>query len=99
MDRQIKNKTGMVVRKSGNKTIIVEIERVVMHPKYKKYIRKRKKFHVHDEKNVCQLGDKVRIVETRPISKTKCWKVSEVVAKGLFIEKGVDDTATQKTEA
>ena len=96
MQRQIKNKTGVVIRKSGDKTVIVEVERFVMHPTYKKYIRKRKKFHVHDEKNVCQLGDKVKILETRPISKTKCWKVSNVIAKGLFVEKGIDDTASQK---
>lgn len=95
MQRQIKNKSGVVIRKSGDKSIIVEVERFVMHPTYKKYIRKRKKFHVHDEKNVCQLGDKVVIAETRPISKTKKWKVSSVVAKGLYIEKGVEDTAAQ----
>lgn len=93
MQRQIKNKSGVVIRKSGDKTVIVEVERFVMHPMYKKYIRKRKKFHVHDEKNVCQLGDKVTIVETRPISKTKSWKLLSVIEKGLYIEKGVDDTA------
>ena len=96
MNRQIKSKVGSVIRKSGDKTIIVEVERFVKHQQYGKYLRKRKKFHVHDEKNVCQLGDKVRIVETRPISKTKNWKVSSVIAKGLFIEKGVDDTAKQE---
>lgn len=96
MPRQIKSKTGVVIRKSGDKTVIVEVERFVLHPTYKKYLRKRKNFHVHDEKNVCQLGDKVSIIETRPISKTKCWKVSQVIAKGLFVEKGIDDTAKAK---
>ncbi|MBI2091707.1 MAG: 30S ribosomal protein S17 [Deltaproteobacteria bacterium] len=98
MQRQIKEKTGVVIRKSGDKTVIVEVERFVMHPKYKKFLRKRKNFHVHDEKNVCELGDKVRIVETRPISKLKSWKLASVVAKGLFIEKGIDDTAAQEKE-
>lgn len=98
MERQIKSKTGTVIRKSGDKTVIVEVERFVMHPTYKKYLRKRKKFHVHDEKNICQLGDKVRIVEARPISKMKRWELSSVIAKGLYIEKGVDDTAKAAEE-
>jgi len=98
MQKQIKNKTGMVIRKSGDKTVIVEVERAEMHPQYKKYIRKRKKFHCHDEGNICQLGDKVSISETRPISKTKRWKISSVIGKGLYIEKGVDDTARQAEE-
>ena|SRR3989338_9326626 len=96
MQRQTKTKTGSVIRKSGDKTVIVEVERFVMEPQYKKYIRRRKKFHVHDEKNVCELGDKVRIIESRPISKTKKWKLASVVGKGLYIEKGVDDTVKQK---
>jgi small subunit ribosomal protein S17 len=95
MQRQIKEKTGVVVRRSGDKTIIVEVERFVMHPKYKKFLRKRKNFHVHDEKNTCELGDKVKIVETRPISKLKSWKLAEIVARGLIIDKGIDDTAVQ----
>lgn len=99
MQKQIKNKTGVVIRRSGDKTVIVEVERLVMHPMYRKYIRKRKNFHVHDEKNVCQLGDKVKIIETRPISKTKTWKLSSVLEKGLFIEKGIDDTAAAKKES
>lgn len=98
MQRQIKNKTGMVIRKSGDKTVIVVVERFELHQQYKKYIRKRKKFHCHDAANICQLGDKVRIVETRPISKTKRWKVSSVIGKGLYVEKGVDDTARQAEE-
>ncbi|PIR17295.1 MAG: 30S ribosomal protein S17 [Deltaproteobacteria bacterium CG11_big_fil_rev_8_21_14_0_20_49_13] len=97
MQRQIKNKTGVVIRRSGDKSVIVEVERLVIHPTYKKYIRKRKKFHVHDDKNICQLGDKVRIIETRPISKTKCWKLSSVLAKGDYVEKGIDDTAVEKS--
>lgn len=89
---QRKTKTGSVIRKSGDKTVIVEVERFTQHPVFKKYIRKRKKFHVHDEKNVCQLGDVIEIVETRPISKTKSWKLSSIVKHGQYIEKGVEDT-------
>ncbi len=96
MDRQIKNKTGVVIRKSGDKTVIVEVERFVQHTKYGKYVRRRKKFHCHDEKNSCGLGDKVKIVETRPISKMKTWKIATVLSKGILFEKGIDDTAAAK---
>lgn len=96
MERQIKSKTGSVIRKSGNKSVIVLVERCVRHPEYQKYIRQRSKFHAHDEKNACQLGDKVKIVESRPISKTKRWRVAQIIEKGLFIEKGIDDTAAAK---
>lgn len=98
MQRQIKSKTGVVIRKSGDKTIIVEVERSVKHPEYGKYIRKRRNFHVHDEKNACQLGDRVEIIETRPLSKTKNWKIATIISKGLFIEKGIDDTAAAKEQ-
>lgn len=96
--RQIKTKTGVVIRKSTDKTVIVEVERLVMDKEFKKRLRKRKRFHVHDEKNACQAGDRVEIVECRPISKTKKWKVSEIVKHGLFVEKGIADTAVADKE-
>lgn len=96
MQRQIKSKIGSVIRKSSDKTVIVEVERTVMHEQYKKHIRERKNFHVHDEKNVCKLGDKVKIVECRPMSKTKRWAVASVIGSGLYVEKGVDDTVAAK---
>ena len=99
MDRQIKTKTGSVIRKSGDKSVIVLVERCVRHPVYNKYIRKRRNFHAHDEKNECKLGDRVMIAESRPISKMKKWRVTEIIASGLFIEKGVDDTANTKLQA
>ena len=77
-----KTLTGSVVRrgKSG-KTVVVSIERLTKHPFYGKYVKKRVRYAVHDEKGECKAGDKVSIVETRPISKTKRWRVIEVVEK------------------
>ena len=66
---------GFVVSDGADKTVVVEVERRVQHPLYKKYIRRRKKFHAHDEANEYHVGDKVRIRECRPISKRKTWEV------------------------
>lgn len=70
---------GVVVSDKGDKTITVLVERRVMHPVYKKFIKRSKRYHAHDEGNNCNVGDSVRIRECRPISKTKSW---EVVADG-----------------
>ncbi|CAO5683247.1 MAG: 30S ribosomal protein S17 [Holosporales bacterium] len=66
---------GVVVSSKANKTITVEVESNVMHPMYRKYIKRHKKYAAHDEANVCQVGQVVRIVECAPISKTKKWVV------------------------
>jgi len=66
---------GVVVSDKGNKTIIVKVERRMMHPIYKKFIRRSKKFAAHDENNVSKIGDVVRIRECAPISKTKTWEL------------------------
>lgn len=70
---------GKVVSNKGEKTINVLIHRLMKHPKYKKYIRKKSVFCAHDEKNTAQLGDIVNIYETRPLSKTKRWKLLEIL--------------------
>ena len=64
---------GVVVSDKGDKTIVVRVERRFKHPLYGKYVRASKKYHAHDEDNVCKVGETVRIVECRPISKTKKW--------------------------
>ena len=74
-----KSRVGVVVSDKMNKTIVVEVERRVPHPKYKKIVRKTSKFYVHDEAGEAKTGDKVRIEETRPISKLKCRKLAEVL--------------------
>jgi len=72
-------KTGTVISKKMNKTVTVQVERQIRHPLYKKTIRKKKSFLVHDEHEKCKVGDIVRIVETRPISKRKKWRVIEII--------------------
>ncbi len=66
---------GVVVSDKMDKTVVVRVERRVMHPIYKKFIRRSKKYHAHDENNQFKIGDTVRICECRPISKTKTWEV------------------------
>jgi small subunit ribosomal protein S17 len=75
------SKIGKVVGKSGRKTIKVNVERYMMHPVYKRYVRQSKRYLVHDENEVCDLGDKVRIIESAPLSARKRWRLSEVLAK------------------
>lgn len=72
--------TGVVVSNAMDKTIVVKIERQVAHPKYGKLMRKSNKIHAHDESNQCQVGDVVTVVESRPYSKTKTWKLLSVNA-------------------
>jgi small subunit ribosomal protein S17 len=76
-----KTKLGIVSGNKMDKTITVKVERKVKHPLYGKFVKKSTKFHAHDEKNECSVGDTVRIMETRPLSKTKRWRLVEVVEK------------------
>ena len=75
-------KVGRVVSDKMDKTVVVAVDRLTPHPLYKQTIRVTKKFHAHDEENQYRIGDVVRIGETRPLSKTKCWEVVEVITKG-----------------
>jgi len=77
---------GTVVSNRMDKTIVVLVERRIQHPLYKKYIRRSKKFHAHDQENQCQIGDTVRIEECRPLSKTKTWRLVSVVGHALAEE-------------
>jgi small subunit ribosomal protein S17 len=70
---------GVVVSNAMDKTIVVQVETLKMHPRYKKVIRRATKFHAHDERNEANIGDVVRIIETRPVSKTKNWRLAEIV--------------------
>ena len=74
---------GMVVSDKMNKTVTVMVERLVKHRLYKKYVRRRAQFAAHDELNACGIGDKVLITESRPLSKTKKWRVSKIVEKAV----------------
>lgn len=72
---------GQVVSNSMEKTITVSIERQLLHKRYKKYIKKRSRIWAHDEDDVCNVGDKVRVTSTRPLSKLKRWRVVEIIEK------------------
>jgi small subunit ribosomal protein S17 len=74
--------TGTVVSDAMQKTAVVSIERLVKHETYGKYVRRRNKFKVHDEKNECKVGDVVRFMETRPLSKDKRWRLLDFVQRG-----------------
>jgi small subunit ribosomal protein S17 len=74
---------GTVVSDKMDKTVIVIVERLVKHRLYKKYIRRRSKFTAHDENNTSKIGDKVLIIQSRPLSKTKRWRVSKIVEKAV----------------
>jgi small subunit ribosomal protein S17 len=76
-----KTRVGKVVSDRMEKTVVVSIDRLVKHPTYGRYIRQRSKFKVHDEKNECRVGDTIRFVETRPLSKDKRWRFVEFVER------------------
>jgi small subunit ribosomal protein S17 len=82
IDRNLRKiRIGVVSSNKMDKSIVVKVERKVKHPLYGKFVKKSTKFHAHDEKNECSIGDTVKIMETRPISKTKRWRLVEVVEK------------------
>jgi small subunit ribosomal protein S17 len=76
-----KTRVGKVVSDKMDKTAVVVIDRLVKHPQYKRYVRRRKKYAVHDETNQCRVGDTVRFMETRPLSKSKRWRLIEIVER------------------
>jgi small subunit ribosomal protein S17 len=78
MKRQV---VGVVVSNKMDKTVVVAVERMVKHAMYHKFIKRRTKFAAHDEQNSCQIGDKVVITESRPLSRSKRWRVSKIVEK------------------
>ncbi len=76
-----KTLTGVVSSDKMDKTVVVMVNRLVLHPVYKKYVRKRTKVKAHDEKNQCHIGDKVLLIETRPLSREKRWRVKEIIER------------------
>ena len=82
MERNLrKEKVGTVTSNKMEKSIVVSVERKVKHPKYGKFVNKTSTFVAHDENNECSIGDTVKIVETRPLSKSKCWRLVEVLER------------------
>ena len=89
-----KSKIGLVSSNKMDKTLVVLVESHRNHPLYKKTIKKVKRYKVHDENNECKIGDTVKIVETRPLSKEKRWRVSEIIIKAAAIDVKPDEIAT-----
>ena len=82
MERNLrKERVGIVTSDKMDKSVVVMVERRVMHPKYGKFVKRSSKFMAHDEKEEANIGDTVRIAETRPISKSKCWRLVEIVER------------------
>ena len=76
-----KVREGIVVSDKMDRSIVIKVERKMKHPIYGKFLKRSTKFMAHDEKNECRIGDRVRIMETRPLSKNKCWRLIEIVEK------------------
>ena len=74
---------GLIVSDKMDKSVVVQVERFIPHVVYKKFVKQFKKYHAHDEKNECKIGDMVKIIETRPLSKLKRFRVSEIVKKAI----------------
>lgn len=89
MDRRgiRKERKGVVVGNRMQKTVVVSVERMVMHPKYKKRLKLRSKVKAHDQKNECQVGDQVLIVECRPLSREKRWRVSRILERAVATDR------------
>lgn len=89
-----KERSGLVVSDRMRKTVVVSIERTVMHPKYKKYLKRRTRVKAHDEGNQCRVGDRVLLVESRPLSRDKRWRVSKILDRArLAAEKPEEKSA------
>jgi small subunit ribosomal protein S17 len=80
-----KTLVGVVVSDKMDKTVVVKVDHLVKHPVYKKYIKRRETYKAHDEQNSCAAGDKVLIVETRPLSRDKRWRVREILEKTVTV--------------
>ena len=86
METTKKNKKeliGLIISDKMDKSVVVQVERFIPHVVYKKFVKQFKKYHAHDEKNECKIGDMVKIIETRPLSKLKRFRVSEIVKKAI----------------
>jgi len=91
LNKKRQQKIGMVSSNKMQKTIVVTVDRRIMHPLYKKVTRTSKRFLVHDERGECQPGDRVRIEETRPLSRLKRWRVVQVLSKAVQVGPGLED--------
>jgi len=93
-----KERVGVVVSDRMQKTVVVSLERTVMHPKYKKYLRRRTKVKAHDENNQCRLGDRVMIVECRPLSRDKRWRVRQILERAKAQEPATPESDAERSQ-
>ncbi|GAB4439257.1 MAG: 30S ribosomal protein S17 [bacterium] len=84
--KQAKTMVGTVVSNKMDKTVVVSVERMILHPVYHKYVKMRKKYKAHDENNECGVGDRVMVIQSRPISKEKRWRVKKIIEKMQTLE-------------
>lgn len=89
--RHRQSEVGKVVSVAGNKTIVVEVTRRMPHRLYARFVNRRRKFHAHDEQNQCHVGDHVRIVASRPLSRLKRWRLQEIILKAKLAAAHVDE--------
>lgn len=80
-----RTRVGIVVSDKMDKTVVVKVDQMIKHPVYKKYIKRRVRYKAHDEENNCTAGDKVLIVETRPVSRDKRWRIREIIEKNAIV--------------
>lgn len=95
MERRKAVRTGVVTSNKMDKSVVVRVDRMIKHKMYKRYVRRSAKFMAHDESNQCQIGDTVEIIESRPLSLRKRWRVMRVVRKA----EGVEPTTPENTKA
>ena len=93
-----KQREGVVRTNRMAKTVVVELERIVLHSRYKKYLRRRTKVKAHDERNQCQVGDRVVIIECRPLSRQKRWRVSRILNRPAGGDPGASQDPARSTE-
>ncbi len=84
--KHAKTMVGTVVSNKMDKTVVVSVERMILHPVYHKYVRMRKKYKAHDENNECGIGDRVLVIQSKPISKEKRWRVKKILEKMQTLE-------------
>ncbi|MFA5078988.1 MAG: 30S ribosomal protein S17 [Dehalococcoidia bacterium] len=99
MEKNRKSRIGKVTSNKMHKTVVVRVENLRRHPLYHKVVRHSSSFKVHDEENKCNVGDVVRIVETRPLSKDKNWRVVEIIQKADIVVALKDDLPEEKQES
>ena len=97
MNERRKRREGVVVSNKMAKTVVVVVERLVRHGQYQKYLRQRVRYKAHDEKNQCQVGDRVRLVETRPLSRDKRWAVQAILSRNEALADAIVAAEAEKT--